>query len=513
MAAATGIEISGGVLRCVVLEGSAKSPRLRTAISVPLNLEAQDEETPVDIGAQVQEILKQNGLPVGSIVFAIDGQHVYSREVVVPFTRNDQIRKTVKFEAEEFMPAAPVETMVVDYYKVTEIDGKSRILVAGVQKPVIAQALELCKKADFSPKAVDFDSACLANAGFSAGVFQPPRTEPNEQGETETVHCVAVALDVSAEVARMVLVEDDMLRRARTFKVSLPGGKPTAEAVSKLKREIRRTEASCSVCEPVSIVYLTGPAYTHELASALGGSLGVKVQILPLESFTGADDQEKTQQLKLAGSVALGAALKGLGFDQIGYDFRKEEYAYRKAFDELKIGLSCTVCLAFFIAFMLAYSFNVRLSQHRYAIETLRGEAKDTFVKLLQGEPLRSYETPQILKEFTTVLDKRKSGVFTKAPRIYSALDMLKDFSDAVSRTASAKDKPALRIQELRVSQESLTFKGLVESRDQSYRVLSEVLRRVPYLTQKMDDLVQGKEGEFIASHTYKVETERMEKQ
>ncbi len=511
MASATGIEISGGVLRCVVLDGSAKAPRLRTAFSAPLESEQQGEETPVDIAAQAEKLLKENGLPVGSIAVAIDGQHVFSREVVVPFTRGDQIRKTVKFEAEEFMPAAPVESMVVDYYKVTEIDGKSRILVAGVQKQIIADALDLCKKADFNPRLLDLDSACLANTGFAAGVFQPPQTGKNEQDEEETVHTVAVALDVSEEVARLVLVEDDMLRRARTFKVSLPGGKPTAETVSKLKREIRRTEASCSVCESVSIVYLTGPAFSHELASTLGGSLGVKVQMLPLEAFTGAENAEKLQQLKSAGSVALGAALKALGSDRIGYNFRKEEYAYRKAFDELKVGLSCTVCLAFFIAFMLAYSFNVRLSQHRYAIETLRGDAKNTFVKLLAGEPLRNYETSKISNEFKTALKKRESGTITKAPRIYSALDMLKDFSNAVSGASLKKDAPALQIQEFRVSQETLTFKGIVDSRDQSYRILSEVLRKVPYLTQKTND-VSGKDDELVASHTYKVETERMER-
>ena len=212
------------------------------------------------------------------------------------------------------------------------------------------------------------------------------------------------------------------------------------------------------------------------------------------------------------GSVALGAALKALGQDEIGYNFRKEEYAYRKAFDELKIGLSATVCLAFFIAFMLAYSFNVRLSQHRYALETLRGDAKNTFVKLLAGEPLRNYETPRILDEFKTALKKRQSGTFTEAPRIHSALDMLKDFSNAVNRARLEKDTPPVMIQDLRVSQESLTFKGTVNSREQSDRIQSEVLRRVPYFSQKLNTVTGDKDDKFVASHTYKVQKERMEK-
>ncbi len=499
MASATGIEIAGNTLRCVVLQGSAKAPRLKTAFAASFELDAEAENSSKSPGERVGEILKQKGVPTGNVVFALDGRHVYCREVVLPFTRSDQIQKTIKFEAEDFMPAAPVESMVVDHYKVVKIDGKSRVLVAGIQKAQLTETLDLCRDADFSPRVLDLDSACLANAGFAAGVFGPPQVEKTETGEEVTLHNSVVALDVSPEVTRLVLLEDGRLRRTRTFKVSINPQSPEADAVRKIVREVKRTEASCSLAAPVSVAYLTGAAYTVNLGVMLRQTLGLDVQSLALGKIINSEDEERLRILQEAGTIALGAALKGLGVDNIAFDFRKEEFAYRKAFDELKAGLACTACLAFFMAFMLAYTFNLRLSQHHYAVDTLRDDAKKAFLTLLQGETLKAYDTPAILKAFQKSLDKRKSGRLEEAPKITSALNILRDFGEAVRR-ANVK----FRLTDCRIDQNSVRITGVVGNALEGERIKKEIANRSKYLLidQAGFKVVRG---ETVITQRYKV--------
>ena len=206
MGSATGIEITGDTLRCVVLAGSAKAPRLKKAFCESITPADGEENSNGGAAERVKDLLKEKGVPTGNVVLALDGRQVYCREVVVPFLRADQIQKTIKFEAEEFMPAAPVESMVVDHYKVAEIDGKSRVLVCGVQKNVVSEILEFCRNSDFAPRVLDLDSACLANVGFAAGAFQTPQAEKTDADEDLPVHASCIALDISPGIVRLVLI-------------------------------------------------------------------------------------------------------------------------------------------------------------------------------------------------------------------------------------------------------------------------------------------------------------------
>jgi Tfp pilus assembly PilM family ATPase len=501
MAVATGIEISGNTIRCVVLQGSAKAPKLKKAFSESLVLEEEEEDTAQATARLVEEILKKNGVQTGNVVMALDGRQVYCREVVVPFTRNDQIKKTIKFEAEEFMPAAPVESMIIDYYKVAEIGGKSRILVCGVNKSLIAETIESSKSAGFTPRALDFDSACLANVGYAAGIFAPSVAEKTESDGEPPAHTAVLALDVAPDISRLVLVEDGQLRRTRTFKVALDTQNLSTETVRKIAREIKRTEASCSLKAPVSIVYITGPAYTVNLGIMLREALDIEVEFLNLETFTG-DQAEGTQEKLLAGgSIALGAALKGLGFDKIGFDFRKDEFALHKAFDELKVGITCTACILFFMAFMLAYTFNVRLSQDRYALKKLREDARETFLRLLPGgPPLKARDAQAVLRSFNIALGKRKSGRLSdKVPDIISALDIFKEFGEAVYNS-----KADFSLTNITVSQSSVRVEGIIKEQRHDDEIRREILKRSRYLSFPDSD-IKTRKDEIIVTQRYKV--------
>jgi len=501
MASSTGIEIIDDQFKCVVLSGNAKSPRLKTAFSVSL-APSDEEENGEGKAQRLEKILKENNVPLSNVVLALDGRQVFSREVVIPFLRSEQIQKTIKFEAEEFMPAAAVESMIIDHYKVAEIDGKSRILVCGIQKSEIAEIIDFCKKADFSPRMLDLDSACLANVGYMAGIFEPPEIEEEEQDENKKQHTTYVAIDVSEDITRLALVEDGRLRRTRTFKVTVSAENPEPQAIGKITREIRRTEASCSLRAPLSVAYVTGSAYSIALETRLGVALGTEVKSLNLQSITRSENQEEILKLQKAGSVALGAALKGMGIDNIEFDFRKEEFAFQKTFDYLKSGLACTACLGFFLAFLLAYSFNLRLSQYNYAVRTIRDNANKTYRKLLPGDTMPSYDTPadRILTAFNNTLEKRKSGQLTdKAPTVIPALDIFKDYGDAV-----AQAKVDMRLLEIKIDQNSVRVRGVVSEASKAENIKRAISRGAKYLDLD-SSTVEDVKGETVLNQRLKI--------
>lgn len=502
MATATGIEIAGDTLRCVVLEGSVKAPRIKAAFQEIIEPAPEDENPDKHLASRVGEILKEKNVPTGNVVFAIDGRQIYSREVMLPFTRAEQIQKTIKFEAEKFLPAAPVEMMIVDYYKVAEMDGKSRLLVCGVQKTAISEILALCRGADFEPHALDLDSACLANVGYAANLFAPAGTETTEPGEKLTTHTTSMILDVSKNIVRLALVEDDRLRRTRTFAISTDSDNLKAQALDKIVREVKRTQASCSLAAPFSVLYLTGPASSANVETRLRKALQVNVEPLKLEEVISTGEDEEQGDCVAAGSCALGAALKALGADSVGLDFRKEEFVYQKLFDMLKAGLAATAVIVFFLAFMLAYTFNLRMSIDRQTLDTIRSNARETFITLLPGEPRpRAQDTKSIFNSFKDAFERKKSGRWSKkTPKITSAIDIFRDFGEAVKR-ANVKFK----LKECRIDQNTVVIKGVVKNRADNNLVNTEIANDSQYLELVNSTGKINAEGETEVSNHYKV--------
>jgi len=317
-----------------------------------------------------------------------------------------------------------------------------------------------------------------------------------------------VLLDVSQGLTRLALVENGRLRRARTFIVPFEGNHPSEKAVAKLAREVKRTEASCSLASPVSVTYVTGPVCNEELVSALGKALGIGVERLQTEKIFHDLEQEKVQELQSAGACALGAALKGLGIDNVAIDFRKEEFILHRAFSQLKAGLSCAACIAFFIAFFLAYSLNLRMSQDRFTLETIRKKAKETFVTLLPGEQLKGYDTHSILKSFKDALEKRKSGrISEKVPKVISALDIFKDFGESVARAKIKSPEPKsffFKLLECTIDQNTVRIVGVVTSRLEGELIKKEIEARSKYLKWKSDSW-DDKKGEIVYTYRFSI--------
>ena len=92
-----------------------------------------DEYVPTMSAAEVLAgVLKERNLKDIDVVTSVDAKDCIMREISVPFTRDEQIRKTVFFEAENYFTGFDLENTVLDHIKTGEDDGSSSLIVSAL---------------------------------------------------------------------------------------------------------------------------------------------------------------------------------------------------------------------------------------------------------------------------------------------------------------------------------------------------------------------------------------------
>lgn len=156
------------------------------------------------------------------------------REISVPFTKDEQIRKTVFFEAENYFTGFDLENTVLDHIKTGEDENSSTLIVSALNNETIESHLDLLKSAAIDPVAVDLDTCALFNAYRSSSVYDPEQT--------------TLVVDMGAISTKIVLVEDGELRKMRSCR--LETGVAAAARMLLAAREAEEAEAP--VKEPES---------------------------------------------------------------------------------------------------------------------------------------------------------------------------------------------------------------------------------------------------------------------
>ena len=101
----------------------------------------------------------------------------------------------------------------------------------------------------------------------------------------------------------------------------------------------------------IDTMYVCGDGLrVPELLDQLGSRLSINViPFHPADAVQHSLNPEQARQLDFGGTVAVGLALKGLGRDPVGFDFRQEELKVANKFELLKSPLAVTVSLAFIV--------------------------------------------------------------------------------------------------------------------------------------------------------------------
>jgi Tfp pilus assembly PilM family ATPase len=202
--------------------------------------------------------------------------------------------------------------------------------------------------------------------------------------------------------------------------------------LERLELEIQRTLASAAA--PLELICLTGGLSGHEEAcrffneqfdvETIRLDFGSAGDTFPAESGIAMDEVSRY------GAVAVGLALKELGYDKTGLDFRKGRFRYEHRFTRLQYPLLVLSAMAF--AFFLQTAF---WAWHSYETHTNRAMLFDAqsraAYKEFFGKPAAEGRDPKSAAEDQRDRWKGKGG--GDLGRFIPAMESIKDFTQTLN--------------------------------------------------------------------------------
>jgi len=153
----TGLDIGSSFAKYVQLSGTKEKPVLKRFGMVRVNGHNRS-----DFKRILSEIAEK--ISVRDVNISISGPDVVVRYVDMPKMTAEELRSSIKFEANKYIPFS-VKDVILDCQPVEETGrGKMRTLVVAAKKDAIDKRLSLIEGTGLSAKIIDCDSFALVNA-------------------------------------------------------------------------------------------------------------------------------------------------------------------------------------------------------------------------------------------------------------------------------------------------------------------------------------------------------------
>jgi hypothetical protein len=465
----TGIQILPGLLRAVELQGSARAPRIARAFEVLLPPPVEGEAG----GSAIREAFRSGRAARDPSVLLLPASSMRVRTLQVPFSKDEQVRKVIKNLMEEHLHGVPLENVLLVSRKVRDLEEeKSLVLALALEKTALQAELSRFQEAGIDPQAIEADLSALFNAAAFAGAFPEDGT--------------ALVVDLEAERAGLLLADHGALRAVRSFRMALaPAPAPAASAspeaapadpapaapvsgappsegrpLEKLAREILRTLVGEGVDAAGLKAFAAGPlSASPALLEELSRHLGVALSALPAAPSL-------AEAPPWAGPC-IGAALKGFGHDRLGFDFRQEEFAFRRKFERVKGGAIALAAFLLVLFVLVGANFSKRLSLEQGKHKEIAMEATADFRAALRHEDFPPNLTvPRAARALRDILKKKQEvltgqGMNKDIAPIPSALDRWRDLAERINGASGVK---YLTIQKIHIDPKIFTLRGTVDS-------------------------------------------------
>lgn len=424
MSRAVGIELTDSYVKLVSLDQAGKKHRIDHFHRAPI---LDDPERPWEerAAAALRDAVAAARIPRNRVFVSLESGEAILREVSLPFKNEDQIRKTVRYELESLVHNYTIEELVVCHYKTGETDKGTHLLTAAVPKKVLEKYLKIFENAGIDPVAVDLDACAVYNAMHYAGAV-----------DTDEPHLLIYG---TPKFTKLILVEQRRPKAIRTIRFALPA---PAKAPVRPEADFPAPPQEETPSEGMPVVVLEegeGPAFGRLDAETQGALIGILAKEIsrfllasdadaspshillsgefedpqaaalletttrmPVRTFNlleaidpATSTRPEAQSARLAAPIGL--ALKGVGVDAVGMDFRQEEYLYRKKFDVLKTTALVTLELVVvFLAAMALYLYFKGVDLGR-DLKTLREHQEDLYADLyysLNGDEADDLSAP-----------------------------------------------------------------------------------------------------------------------
>jgi type IV pilus assembly protein PilM len=475
MARAVGLDIGSHTIKLVELGGGPKAIRIqRLAIrEVPRQPPAPPSgaEPPTEpfdpeeaLADAVRQLFDDLKLPREDVCATFDAGTTIFREITVPFRDEDQIRKVVKFEAENHLHSRAIEDVVVNWVKTGETRDGSRLMIMASPKDELTRRLAILRRAGIVPASVDLDATAVYTACDAAGVFE---RDPNvillEVGARSTnlmlvlggrlrllrsfllgAESLAAAigreLDVPLEEGRRqsraaarsddLIVPLSVLERATTETektlTEVRGeavGDKRSEFVRKLHREaVRSLAAVPAESPPERILVCGGGALLPGLREELSEKFGLPVESLDLgERLTWRDLGADEEYTKAAAVPAIGCGLRMIGVNPLGIELLREEFTPTNVFEVVKVPLAWAVTLLFLVVLGLTIAARQQQDAEIRRFNKIYGNVKAIF-----SLPEKAYQQAVKAKPSVTAAEAEIDAWLRSIPQDHTRIEAMR---------------------------------------------------------------------------------------
>ena len=232
-----GLDVGSTAVRAAELtEGSA--PSVVRAAQVPLAAGAVENSEVRDVAAvseALRELWTRGGFKSRKVWMGVGNQRVVVREIALPAMPEKELRQSLGFQVQEFIPM-PVEEAVLDYHLIEEleIEGRPmlRLLLVAAQKAMVDTLVAAATGAKVEPIGLDLVPFALVRAVGATGAGMELETTGGEAvvdvgahvtnivvhaaGETRFVRILpSGGRDITVAIARGLSVEDEVAERLK----------------------------------------------------------------------------------------------------------------------------------------------------------------------------------------------------------------------------------------------------------------------------------------------------------
>jgi type IV pilus assembly protein PilM len=357
-----GLDIGSTAVRAVELTGG-DPPTVVKAAQVPLPagaVENGEVKEPEVVTEALRELWERGGFKAKRVYMGVGNQRVVVREIALPYLPEKELRASLGFQVQEFIPMA-VDEAVLDYDPIGEFEQDDRkmlrMLLVAAQRQMVDMVVSAATGAKLEPVGLDLVPFAMVRSVGTTGVGMDLEEEGDEAVIDIGAHVTNIVVhargtvrfvrilpsggrDVTLAIARGIGVEDDVaerLKRGEEVELETPprvdreDGEEVAEAPDTSRvREIAMQRAASFVDEiRSSLEFYTAQAQGARIArvlvtgggSKLEGLLELLRQRIPVEVEAGQVFQHTRSQLSLSAealaeaepvlAVAVGLAIPG----------------------------------------------------------------------------------------------------------------------------------------------------------------------------------------------------------
>ena len=232
-----GLDVGSTAVRAAELaEGSP--PTVVRAAQVPLpagaveNGEVREVEA---VSEGLRELWTRGGFKSRKVWMGVGNQRVVVREIALPTMPEKELRQSLGFQVQEFIPM-PVDEAVLDYHLIEEleVDGRQmlRLLLVAAQKAMVDTLVTSATNAKLEPMGLDLVPFAMVRAVGATGAGMELERTGGEAvvdvgahvtnivvhaaGETRFVRILpSGGRDITVAIARGLTVEDEVAERLK----------------------------------------------------------------------------------------------------------------------------------------------------------------------------------------------------------------------------------------------------------------------------------------------------------